>query len=114
MEYYLFIYFYEAQFMQTFNLYDITSIFRIAFMFVIVGLDSVYHTQYVRSKFPMNGSKGSFVISTKPKAKDAFHTTYMLSSHAHSIKGTVFFFPPHVITHHFTTKLRGTDFTPNS
>jgi len=86
--YYLFIYFYEAQFMQTFNLYDITSIFRIAFMFVIVGLERVYHTQHVRSKFHMNDSKGSFVISTKPRAKDAFHTAYILSLHVHSIKVT--------------------------
>jgi hypothetical protein len=74
--------------MQTFNLYDITTIFRIAFMFVIVGPKRVYHTQHVRAKFHMNGSKGSFVISTKPKAKDAFHTAYTLSLYVHSIKVT--------------------------
>ena len=73
--------------MQAFYLYDITSIFCIAFMFVIVGLDRVYHTQHVRAKFHMNGSKGSSVISTKPGAKDAFHKAYMLSLYVHSIKG---------------------------
>jgi len=98
--------------MQTFNLCDITSIFRIAFMFVIVGFETVYHTQHVRARFHMNSSKGSFVISTKPKAKDAFHTAYMLSLYVHSIK--LLNFPPHAITHHFKTKLSGTFFTPNS
>ena len=79
--------------MQTFNLYDITSIFRIAFMLVIVGLEGVYHTQHVRGKFHINGSKGSFVISTKPKAEDALHTAYMLSLYVHSIKVTQFSTP---------------------
>ena len=65
--------------METLNLYDITLKFRIAFMFLIVGLEIVYHTQHVRARFHINGSKGSFVISTKlKKAKDAFHTAYML------------------------------------
>ena len=72
--------------MQTFNLYDITTILRIAYMFIIVGLERVYHTQHVSAK--LNGSKGSFVISTKPKAKDAFHTAYTLSLYVHSIKVT--------------------------
>jgi hypothetical protein len=64
-----------------------TSIFRIAYMFVIVGLERVYHT-HICANFHMNGSKGSFVISTKPKVRDAFYTAYTLSLYVFSIKVT--------------------------